>query len=85
MPQSTPRKNRPFVLAAVAALAALAVVFVIYSSSTSEQMDRSAATAGSSTSRQAPNTPPDLANKAQPPATTGSESNVPPATSPRSK
>ena len=79
MAQSTPRNNRPFVLAAVAALTILASVFVVYSYAISDRMDRSAASSGSSTHRKAPNTLQDQGSSRQP-STTGTTSNVPPAT-----
>ncbi len=83
MAQSTPRQNRPFILAAIAALVLAAATFAVFSYSTSNQMDRSAASTGSSTDPKAPNILQDQVNKQQPPATTGSQTNVPPATSPR--
>ena len=56
MAQSTPRQNRPFVLAAIAVLVLAAATFAVFSYSTSNQMDRSAASTGSSTDPKAPNT-----------------------------
>ena len=74
------RNDRTLVYVAVAALVAIAVLFAGYSYTTSEKMDRSATSAGSSTDPRAPNTLPDTAtDKPAGAQTTGSDSNVPPS------
>ena len=80
----TNRNNdRSLIYIAVASLIAIAVLFVGYSYTTSNNMDRSAATAGSATNSQSPNTVQDKAgDKPAGAQTTGANTNVPPASAP---
>ena len=68
------RRDRPLIAIAVGVLVTVTVFFIGYSYKTSDNMDRSAVSSGSSTSQVSPNDN----NKAMDrPATTGS--NAPPA------
>ena len=71
--------DRKLIYLAIGALVAIAVIFVGYSYKTSGNMDQSAANAGSSTSRQSPNGLQEQPAAAARGPTTGSNSNVPPA------
>jgi len=74
--------DRTLIYLGVAGLVFVAALFGIYSFKTSDTMDKSAASAGSSTSGPA-NTLQDKAGDKPPgSATTGINSNVPPATAP---
>jgi hypothetical protein len=78
------KKDRSILTAVVACFLVAVVVGIGLSFYTARHADQAAVNSGSSTSPDAPNTTlQDQATKQPPPATTGSGSNVPPASSPR--